>query len=279
MLASIGLLTLSLAGFFYHAFHRHLRAFALATFAGLGGFACLTLTLLALLWQHGPKMALTGGASYLIGAWIVLLVYFAAEFRYRIRLLGSILMPVALVLLVVGLFLGMSAAEAPGVRGLPGFVFVHLALLFLGFGMIFLAFAGALLYLFKTRALKHHDLDAADTAIPALSTSKRVTLQAFNCGFPLLTLAVIMGVVYAVASLQAGWLHDEHILWGGAIWVLYAVLFVSNQSGRLASATLCKWIVVLFAAVAVSLVFSSHDEVSKQLRQQTPAPTAETTGL
>jgi ABC-type uncharacterized transport system permease subunit len=186
-----------------------------------------------------------------------MLIYFVAEFRCRIRLLGSILMPIALTLLILSTFedkhspkLSLSLGVFP--------TFTHVALVLLSFGLIFLSFAAALLYLIKTNALKNHLFSALDGRIPSLPVLRRLMETAFDSAFPVLTLGMILGTVYASSVLNAGWIFDSTIIWGLLNWLFYSILFFLRQSRRLNDQRLARGIILLFVCIATSFMFTTH---------------------
>ncbi len=266
-LIALPFVVLGIIGYSYYSFRRVPRAFALGTIASLLAAGCLTLDLLAMLYQHGAQFVLVGGARYLLAAWTIMLVYFVAEFYYRIRLLGPLLMPVALLLMVVANFMPEQPVTAVPVHGLEAFLIIHTVLVFASFGLIFLAFAGAVMYLLKARALKIHGAGAISGDLPAVDTSRRVMVTAFHVGLPLLTIGLVLGVAYAAATLHGEWLWYGKTVLGLVIWMMYSALFFLYHSQHLTVHGLARGVVLLLVVVAVSFLSSSHREIVRLFRE------------
>ncbi len=261
--ASIPFVAIGLVSFILYSFNRKQRVFAVATIASVIAFVFLSAALIAQLGRTGLAAAKIGGAHYLVLAWIVMMIYFLAEFRYRIRLLGSIMMPLALMLILIGVF----DEGATGARDLPftsGITIAHMIFVFLGFGMICLAFAASLLYLLKKNALKNHLISALDDRLPALPTLDRLMEAAFYAGFPAFTLGIILGIVHAGSAFQSGWIWHPTIIGALASWGFYSVLFFMRQSGWISSLRFATGIVILFGVIILSFFLTSHQSLRHQ---------------
>jgi ABC-type transport system involved in cytochrome c biogenesis permease subunit len=133
-----------------------------------------------------------------------------------------------------------------------------MGLVFLGLGLLFLAFAAAVLFLLKSRALKHHQPAAMDAGIPALPISRRIMESAFANGFPLFTLGLVVGVVYAGWVLPESWYLDVKIIWATVNWLFYSALIFCHQTERLKAQGLARGIMALFLIVLTSFLCTSH---------------------
>jgi ABC-type uncharacterized transport system permease subunit len=270
--ASLPFIVVGIVAFSAYSFWRRPGLFKFGTIATMIAFAGLTLELLAMLAHYGSAVMLATAARYLMAAWTIMVVYFVAEARYRIRLLGSILMPVALVLMLVAMFVDNAPTDPPPIAGLNTFLAIHVALIFASFSLIFLAFAAAILYLLKARALKGRTALAMDAALPALDTSRQLMNSVFKLAFPLLTLGLILGAAYAASHLHGDWFVEPKIVAGTVIWVTYAALFAGQHLGRLTPPGLARGVLMLFVIISLSFVWGSHGMIWKLLDRQASAP-------
>ena len=110
-MVSLPFVVASLAGFVLYTFKRSQRVFNVATLCSLTAFLGLTAVLLILTVRHGVGMPLVASARYLMCAWLIMLIYFVAEKHTRVRLLGSILMPAALALMLVAMFVDSTLEQ------------------------------------------------------------------------------------------------------------------------------------------------------------------------
>ncbi len=120
------------------------------------------------------------------------IAYLAARVRFRVDALGVFVAPLGLVLTLATFFVGSAAPE----RHLPAsFIGLHALSALVGFAMFLLASGAAVLYLVQERRLKKQRLPGR--GLPALDALDRAVHRFLVAGFPLLTLAVITGTVWA----------------------------------------------------------------------------------
>ena len=261
-----------LVAFIYYTFTREHRVFAVATITSVIAFLCLSSILAVMTVDYGLGISFVHGARYLIFAWLIMVIYFFTEFRYKIRLLGSVLMPMALMLMLVSTFADKHVSSI--VFPLSSLVtFIHIGLIFLGLTLLFLSCAAALLYLVKRSALKNHRSVALDEQqLPSLTKLKDLMELSFYAGFPAFTVGLILGIIYAGSVLKSGWIWDTKIILGLINWLIYSALFFLHQQRRLNNRTLARGIVLLFVFTITSFIFASHRlPLSDPAEGKTPA--------
>ena len=263
--AAIGLLA-----FILYGPYRKPRFFACATLASLACFICLSVVLVGVLSAGGASMLRADGTRDILFAWAVILIYFVAEFRLRVRLLGSIVMPFALVLILSAMFADNTPVEQLPLKTIP--VMLHVCFILAGDALIILAFGAAVCHMLKANGLKDRNSAALDERLPPLTTLERHLRATFNLGFPIFTVGMILGIIYA-ASLhpEGGWFFDVKMLTGIITWVLYGVLFSLLHAGRVNARGLARGVICLFFAVISSFLFSAHSLDAVQLIDSPPA--------
>ena len=120
----------------------------------------------------------------------------AARSRQRLSVLGAFITPVTLLL-----FLG--AAFRRGVGPVPeevkgALLPVHVGVNVLGLAAFALAFAAGLAYVIQERQLRQKKLGGLMQRLPALDVLDSLGLRAVLIGFPLLTVGVVTGTIWAV---------------------------------------------------------------------------------
>ena len=98
-IAFLGIFT-GLFGFVFHAFGREKKYFVAATISTLVGFISLTALII---WQglaNGFKPVDFLNQPYNILAWLMLVTYFFAEYKFKIRILGALFIPIVAILIV-----------------------------------------------------------------------------------------------------------------------------------------------------------------------------------
>ncbi|MBM4356517.1 MAG: cytochrome c biogenesis protein CcsA [Deltaproteobacteria bacterium] len=124
--------------------------------------------------------------------------YLAARRWAKIDALGLVVAPLGLVLTLGTFFL---ASPQPGRRLPASFIGLHVFASLAGFAMFLLACGAAVLYLVQERRLKSKRLP--EGGLPALDSLDRAVHRFLVAGFPLLTLAVVTGTVWA-KTLEVG---------------------------------------------------------------------------
>jgi ABC-type uncharacterized transport system permease subunit len=143
--------------------------------------------------------------------------YLVARRRAKIDALGLLVAPLGLVLTLGTFFL---ASPQPS-RKLPAtFIGLHVFASLAGFAMFLLACGAAVLYLVQERRLKSKRLP--EGGLPALDSLDRAEHRFLVAGFPLLTLAVVTGTVWA-KTFEVGSAQEilRNVL-SYATWLLFA---------------------------------------------------------
>jgi ABC-type uncharacterized transport system permease subunit len=134
-----------------------------------------------------------------VASMLVCLVYVLARLRAKVDVVGAFVAPQALAFLLASRFVGSVAAE-PRLRSalLPFHVVSNL----LGIALFTFAFAAAVAYLLQERKLKKKKLDSYDR-MPAIDSLDRAEHRFLVAGFPLLTIGILTGTLWA-REIEAG---------------------------------------------------------------------------
>ena len=135
-----------------------------------------------------------------------------------IRALGVFLAPVALTFVLGARFLAVDRAEQ--VSG--SFLALHITVNVLGDALFLLASAAALLYLVEERRLKQRRPASVFGKLPPLDALDRAEHRFLLGGFPLLTLGIVTGTVWAHAILSGGTAEIARAVLAYATWLLFA---------------------------------------------------------
>jgi len=158
-----------------------------------------------------------------------LCVFLAFELKYNIRALGVFVAPVALVFSAYSAFLpGQIRPLAPVLNSfwLP----IHTLLLFFSYAVFTVAFGAGIMYLLMERELKAKRMGPVFRRLPSLDVLDDINNRCLKIGFPLLTLGIITGSVWASLAWGSYWSWDPKEVWSLITWLLYAAL----MHGRMA---------------------------------------------
>ena len=134
----------------------------------------------------------TWAGSLNLFVWLVVTAYLIWGCRARFRLLGLVVLPIAVALFVVA---RLGGGTDIGVQSHYSNVFLalHVGLVLAAFAGFTLAAALAALYLFQERRLKRHDATILRVPAPALQTLDGLAGRTILFSLPALTLGIVVG--------------------------------------------------------------------------------------
>jgi len=190
--------------------------------------------------------------------WSIVGMYLVLQLRYRVPSLGAFAAPVALVFV-------LAAISLPGhIEPLPPalqtfWLPVHVMLLFIGDGAFALAAAAGVMYLIQERQLKQKKLGALFHRLPNIDVLDALNYRCLTIGFPLLTMGIISGAIWAQQAWGTYWSWDPKETWSLITWLLYAVplhgrLTVGWRGRRAAVWAILGFASVLFTFLGVNYV-------------------------
>jgi cytochrome c-type biogenesis protein CcsB len=190
-------------------------------------------------------------------AWLVLM-----RLRPGVRPLGLVVTAVVAVLLGSA---GMVYTEAgPLVPALnSAWLRIHVSMVATAGGILLVGFCAAVLYLLRAG---HEEGRtgfpwALAARAPAAATLERLTFRVHAFAFPLLTVGIMCGAIWAEAAWGRYWGWDPKETWSFITWVVYAGYLHARAtpSVKRRHATylaIAGWAVLLFNTYAVNLVFA-----------------------
>jgi ABC-type uncharacterized transport system permease subunit len=176
-----------------------------------------TLAAGAFLSDRGPAFPEALSATAL-GA-VIAYVWVGTE---RMRALGLLLMPLAVVLLGIALVVPPHQVAALRGTGFSPWLPIHLALIFSGIGGFALSSGVGVLYLWVRDRLKKKKIQQV-MWLPSLEALDRTQFRAMLFGFTFLTLGIGAGGAWAAATLQDAWSVDAKVWFTVLIWFWYGV--------------------------------------------------------
>lgn len=155
---------------------------------------------------------------------VVLVFLVAVRTHERLRILGAFITPVTLLLFLGAAFRRGVGPVPEGVRSamLP----VHVLVNVLGLAAFALAFAAAIAYLIQERQLRRKQLGGLFQRLPSLDVLDSLGLRAVLVGFPLLTIGVITGTIWAVRLNPSAFELSAAQAFGLLAWLLFALVLL-----------------------------------------------------
>lgn len=181
--------------FFYLALRKTLL-FIIATVSIIIGFVFHTGLLITRSMETGHGPYITTFEYYAFFSWTIVLVYLIAEIRYKIKDLGSFVIPIAFISLAYAFFI----SRYPSTTGAPMVQFwltIHRTLSFIGYASLALTFGAGIMYIIQEKQLKSKHPGAFYYRLPSLEILDDINKKALDIGFPLITCGFISGIIWA----------------------------------------------------------------------------------
>jgi cytochrome c-type biogenesis protein CcsB len=168
-------------------------------------------------------------------AWAIIGVFLVIQVKFNILVLGSFLSPLASVMMISSSFFPLQTGPAnPLLRNF--WLIVHVGTIFIGNGVFAMAFLAGIMYLIQERQIKSKRRGPFYYRLPSLEVLDALNYNCLILGFPLLTLGMVSGSVFAQYTLGSFWRWDPKEVWSLITWILYATLLhgrlVSGWRGR-----------------------------------------------
>lgn len=170
---------------------------------------------------HSPVLEVYDTFSFF--AWVMTGAYLVLQFSTKTRVLGAFVSPVVSVIMVVAsIGAGEHVSISPVLQG--SLVAVHVVLSVMGEALFVVASVAGAMYLLQDGFLKRRRTRGYSSLLPSLRDMDRINHVCLLWGFPLLTLGVLAGSLWARTVWGSHWQWDPKQVWTLFAWISYAVL-------------------------------------------------------
>lgn len=229
-----------------------------ARFATGAGFICQTASIgLHSTVTDGTQM--TGGNSLVLASWVLVLIYFVVEHLIKVRVYGTFLVPLALVLLGVAHLMGVGGEAAEltvdQIGQLDSWrVGIHVGLIFAANAGFLVSAASSAFYLVQDRQLKRRRTTPIFRKLGSLAQTQKVARRAIVFAYPAYTVGLTLGVIRAIEKDVGGWWADPRTMLAGVVWFIYGIylllVYRRGISGRAASwVSLAGFVLVVLVGI------------------------------
>lgn len=171
----------------------------------------------------GYTPVISGYGTFSLFAWAIAGVYLAFQPKTKTRVLGAFVAPVTLLLMVIA-SAGMDEyVSLPDVLK-SNLVPVHIVLSVTGEALFVLASCAGVVYLIQENLIKNKKVGKFSKILPSLNELDRINHFCLLWGFPLLTLGVLIGSLWARTVWGSHWHWDPKQIWTLLAWFSYAFL-------------------------------------------------------
>ncbi len=213
----------SLGYFVYLVYRKQLVSTLATATVGLGLLAHTAwLGLRSMETGHGPYTTTFEIAMFF--SWMIVVVYFLTEWKYKIKDLGAFVIPLAFLALLFSAFLSKEAALDSETQHF--WLTMHRTLSVLGYAAFTIAFAAAIMYLIQEHQVKSKKLGIMYFRMPSLEVLDKLVDKVITIGFPLFTLGFMTGPLWKAKMDQPFLSWDITKTWPLVIvWIIYGSLF------------------------------------------------------
>lgn len=191
-------------------------------------------------------------------SWCIIFIFFILQIRYRIAILSSFIMPVVFFLMLASTMLPREIKPLTPV--LQSFwLGIHTVFAFLGNAAFALACGLGIMYLVQEHYVKSKNIGELFGRLPSLQTLDEMNYKLIKIGFPLLTLAIITGALWAESAWGSYWNWDAREVWALITWLIYAIVIharlVAGWRGRRAAVlSIVGFLTILIAFFGIKIL-------------------------
>lgn len=148
--------------------------------------------------------------------------------RYKTASHGLFVFPLA-TLLTLSAAVGDQPAPINSPLLRSGWIYTHIALIFIGYAALLFSFLSSVLYLVQERSLKTKHLGSGWSGkLPSLAVIDDIGQRSLVLGFPFMTLGMIAGAVLAAASFGRDYFQDPKVVLSLLMWAVYMLLLFTR---------------------------------------------------
>jgi cytochrome c-type biogenesis protein CcsB len=192
-------------------------------------------------------------------AWAMAGIYLAFQFKTKTRVLGAFVSPLTLLLMIV------ASTGLGGHVSLPGIlqgnlVPVHVILAVTGEALFALASCAGAMYLIQEGMIKNKRTSGFIRMLPSLTDLDRINHLCLMWGFPLLTLGILVGSIWAKTAWGSPWNWDPKQVWTLMAWFAYALLLhqrlaIGWKGRKAALFSLAAFVILLVSLFFINMFF------------------------
>ncbi|MDY7000673.1 MAG: cytochrome c biogenesis protein CcsA [Thermodesulfobacteriota bacterium] len=234
-----------------------------AEFSALLGFALHTLYLGLYLGAHRIEALVHGNLYFNLLGWVFMLIFFLLWWKHKLEFLALIASPLALLLFLSSLSTTALKVKMPD--ALSGLFFgLHIALIFLSLAFLAMAFGAGLIFLHLEKKIKTKaKLTGFRKDLPALSTFDAANYWSVVAGFPLFTVGILSGFIWAKITWGRLISWDPKEIVSVFIWLCYAFLFHQRlalgwRGRKPAGMAILVFVLSVLSLVIVNFLTKSH---------------------
>jgi len=196
---------------------------------------------------HGPYTTSYEIAMFL--AWFIVVIYLLMEWKYKIKDLGSFVLPLVFLVMLISVFLSKDAGLVPESE-VRFWLTIHRTLSIIGYAAFSIAFAAGIMYLIQEHQVKTKKLGIMYFRMPSLEVLDDLNFKVITIGFPLFTLGFMTGSIWNTKMNQAFFSWDlARTMPMVMVWLIYGLVFFGRMTTGLRGKKAAQGAILGFVAV------------------------------
>lgn len=252
---SLTLNVLSLVFFFVYAFKKYRSIFNAGTYFAIAG----SLILFIYLCIEGMKLkrcpSLIPSLSYSFLALLIYIIYFFGVYKFNIRLLGSFMLPAAIVLQSLSIIYDPVTLIAKGEMK-QYFVHFYVTFLFLGIALFFFSFATAIMYMMQEKNLKMKRFTQFYFRMPSLEKIEEMVAFGILSGYPIVTSAILIGIVGYKQIWGVKWYIQPSPILIFVMWLIFSWIFFKRITKKFHGKRFALFMILGASSIILSIIIA-----------------------
>ncbi len=205
---------------------------------------------------HIPVTNMHEAASFF--SWCIVLLLLYHEYRFKLGLLSSFIMPIVLTVILISSFFPREIiALSPVLKS--NWFGIHIIFAFIGYAAFAMAGGIGAMYLVQERYLKSKHPGNLFQRLPSLQVLDEINYHLITLGFPLLSLAILSGAIWANTAWGSFWRWDPKEIWSVVSWLIYILILhlrlrVGWRGKKTAILSIIGFVIVVFTFFGVNLI-------------------------
>ncbi len=256
---ALGCCALATAGYLLSLLVKKIVLAKVSTWILAGSFLFLTMNLFGA--AVSSREWTTFGSRHFLSlyAWAIACIYLVLQFKTKTRLLGAFIAPFILLFLITAAGSGADKNLVP-YEWQSWLTTFHLIAAIFGEALFVLASASGAMFMIQNSFLKHKKLGSWGRLLPSLGDLDRINHLGLLWGFPLLTIGMIGGAVFAVFVWGSLWVLDPKVIWSLAVWTIYGFLLhqrlaIGWKGFKMAAWSCTVFVLFLFSSLLIGFCF------------------------
>ncbi|MGN7476795.1 cytochrome c biogenesis protein CcsA [Solibacillus silvestris] len=202
-----------------------------------------------------PILSLYEGVFFY--AWLLTTLSIVLHCIARVDLPVFFINVLSFIFVTIHLFAPQTNGQIVGESLVSEMLLIHISFAIVSYAAFSVAFVFSLLYIILYRILKQKKLNNLWSRLPSLQQTVKWMNLSTIIGIPLLLISLILGLEWAFLTLETVSLFDVKIIGSFIVSVVYLIIYLLHQRGKLLGTTYAKVHIYLFLLVVVNFFLGS----------------------